>query len=194
MHEEKNGAVPLPAAQPEVGDRISPPLPDGPEDYAVEERVIASDGRIGYTRKELRELADRDAAYQRLCRQLQIEREIAPPTFQDLERAKWAAKKAFLKWQEMQNFQGLKTAALEKLETQMFRRMHLLAMREAARSIRNIQAVMGIKHLTTEFVPAFQGKRFGRRASRATAIGRTLAEPLAAPEAPSSDESTKTPN
>lgn len=194
MHEEKHGAVPLPAAQPEVGDGISPPFADGPEDYAVERRVIESDSRLDYTCEELKELANNDANYQRICRKIQTEKNNPPPTRQELVAAKKAAKLAFLKWQEMQNFHGLKAAALEKLESERFQRLHWLAMRKAAHSIRNIQAVMGIRHIKNPRVPGFQSGHFAQRSLLAKAIARTLAEPLVAPGAPSIDESPKTPN
>lgn len=177
-----------------MGIRVSPPVSDGAEDNAIAGRVLAWDTSLSYTRKELVDLAQKDSRYQAICRKKLKKIANQPPIKKDIEEAEQEAKRAFLHWQRLKNFLGQKELELERIESEKLQRMRFLGQREAAKSIRRIQAVLGQRHLKTNRVPVFPSKRSGPRVSRVEAIAATLREPLECPKQESISESPVTPS
>lgn len=194
MQNEENGSVPLPETFPEMGDRVLTVVSDGAEDYAVAGRVLAANAAIGYTRKELTELVKKDFRYQNICRKKLRRLANQPPIKQDIEEAEKESKRAFLHWQKLVNYLGERQRELERIESQRYQRMLFLAQNENSKSIRRIQAIMGLQHLKTSRVPVFRGKRSGRRVLPVEAIVATLQKPLECPESVSISESQAIPS
>ena len=83
---------------------------------------------------------------------------------------------------------------VEEVENQLYLRMTRVAHNAAARSIRRIQAVLGIPNIGAPKIPEFQDKRLGRPLSQAAEIARILREPLVSPGTALASESPETPS
>lgn len=121
-------------------------------------------------------------------------KETIPPTEDAILIAEMNAKRAFTKWQNMRYCRAVQNRNLESTKMEMFRRLSLVATKEAAKSIKRIQAVLGIANIADPKIPGFQDKRLGLLSSREEEIARTLAEPLVSTQARSTSESPTTQN
>ena len=175
-----------------MGNGIPPPLAPRQEDHAIAGRVIASYPSLGYTCAELVEIARRDKLYQQLCRQIETKKAQKKPKAQELWEAEKATRRAFRAWQRLRNFKGIRARELEAMEGEKFHQMKHLAMKEASKSIRRIQAVLGIPNIGAPKIPEFQDKRLGRPLSQAAEIARILREPLVSPGTALASESPET--
>lgn len=165
-----------------MGVGVPAPLPYGEENYDIERRVVAAgQGRLGYTVTDLRELARADAHYRNLCSKLKKTTEAPAPTEKTILQAEREAKKAFLRWQNLRYHRVVRKRDVEEMENQLYLRMTRIAHNAASRSIRRIQAVLGMSNIGAQKIPEFQDKRLGRPLSQAAEIARILREPLVSP-------------
>lgn len=117
-----------------------------------------------------------------------------PPTELMIEEAEQAARRAFQKWQRLRYFHAVQEQNETELKTLMFNRLSRLALTEASRSIKRIQAVLGVANLVGQKTSASPVKLFGQPLLRGTGIVRMLAEPLVSTSTPLADESPPTPS
>ena len=193
MQNEEVRAVQLPSEESQVGDGISPPPVAGKSDYEIEERVIAANAGIGYSREELRRFVRRDQRYQKLCSILKTLEKEPPIDPNQVEAAKELVRKAFLRWQRLRARTSIRKEEIVVVKAQMHLRMRKIAMKRATEDIRRIQQVMGIETMKEEQGgQEFRDKLSGRRVSRALAIAQTLHAPLVFPQSKLTDESKPT--
>ena len=193
MQNEEVRAVQLPSQEPEMGDGIPSPAPAGQSDYEIEERVLAANAGIGYSREELKRFATRDKRYQDLCSILKTLENELPIDPERVWAARQEVRKAFLRWQRLRARTTIRREEMAVVKAQLYLRMRKIAMKRATLDIRKIQQVMGIETMKEEQGgQEFRDKLSGRRVSRALAIARTLHAPLVSPPLKLTDESEPT--
>jgi hypothetical protein len=195
MHEEEFDPVPLPETQPEMGDGVSAAPADDKPDYEIEDRVIAGNPSLGYTREELRQFLSKHPKYQELCllkKKLKVEKKPAPDV---IATAKRKARMAFEAYIRLRGRRTIIREELEQLDGALYQMMKTVAWNRAALDLRKIQAVLGVQNLKEgQAGKEFRTKLFVQRASPLAAIVDSLAEPLVTPETKLTEESNPTPN
>lgn len=133
-----------------MGDGISPAFTDGISNFEIEERVIAKGRNFDYTREELRSFAENDTWYQKLKAASHAQIKICDKRTEEILEAKIAAKEAFLHYQRLVTHRRVMVAEAKLAYRKLYHQMVNIAARQASRSIRKIQMVLGIGPMDIE--------------------------------------------
>ena len=133
-----------------MGDRISPAFSDGISNFEIEERVIAKGRNFDYTREELKGFAENDTWYQKLKAAATAQIKICDAEEAEIKEARMVAKEAFLHYQRLVTHRRVMVAEANLAYRKMYHQMINIAARQASRSIRKIQKILGIAELDIE--------------------------------------------
>ena len=150
MHKEENSPFPLSEEIAEVGDGVPPSFSDGISNFEIEERVIAKGRNFDYTREELKDFADNDTWYQKLKAAATTQIKICDAEEAEIKEARIAAKEAFLHYQRLVTHRRVMVAEANLAYRKMYHQMINIAARQASRSIKRIQKILGIAELDVE--------------------------------------------
>jgi len=178
-----------------VGDGIPPAFSDGVSNYEIEERVIANGYSFDYTREELKRFADNDSWYKKLLIASKTQIQICDKGEEEIREARIAAKEAFLHYQRLITHRRVMVAEAKLAYRKLYHQMINIAARQASRSIRKIQKVLGIGPLDVEKAANQSLRRhFVRRIKQQAETPPSSQEQLDATLVPLSSESTTIPN